>query len=241
MLRSVGPLAWAVIGVVVVGLILWLVPWVATIVMGLATVVAAGAAAAFYLLATISVFTGARPKPKRYEQQVDKSWVKLSAANQVLKHGPVALVGIIFMLPFFHTEVPAVRTNLGRFGRCLLGMLVAMAGAVGSIALQGTGRPQRDRERERVAERPPSPAPEHRSAPTFRRREPPPVPAPAGPLQSVSRTYAVGQKIDILYGAPGWYAGEILAREGERYRVRYEGWGPEGDDTVLPNRLRPRE
>src|SRR5882672_5180158 len=50
--------------------------------------------------------------------------------------------------------------------------------------------------------------------------------------------YAAGDRVQIHWRTK-WYDGEILAVDGDLYRVHYLGWGASWDEDVGADRLRP--
>jgi hypothetical protein len=50
--------------------------------------------------------------------------------------------------------------------------------------------------------------------------------------------YGVDDSVSIRWSA-GWFPGKILAVDGDRYRVRYDGYGESWDEWVTAERLRP--
>lgn len=49
--------------------------------------------------------------------------------------------------------------------------------------------------------------------------------------------YNVGEKIEIEWSG-SWYKGIVLENQGEKYKVRYDGWGELYDEWLYPNRIR---
>jgi hypothetical protein len=52
-------------------------------------------------------------------------------------------------------------------------------------------------------------------------------------------TYAAGAVVDVLWGAR-WWPGNIKQKDGNRYRIGYDGYASSWDEWVTAERLRPR-
>lgn len=50
-------------------------------------------------------------------------------------------------------------------------------------------------------------------------------------------TYKVGDLVDVEWRGT-WYVAKVIALEGANYRVHYEGWGSEWDESVPTSRMR---
>lgn len=51
------------------------------------------------------------------------------------------------------------------------------------------------------------------------------------------RTFRVGDTVDIEWQGT-WWAGSIIQKRGQRFKVHYTGWGAEWDEWVTTTRLR---
>ncbi len=51
--------------------------------------------------------------------------------------------------------------------------------------------------------------------------------------------WKAGDKLEIKWGS-SWYKGEVIAVDGERYKVHYDGYGSNWDEWAGADRLRPR-
>jgi hypothetical protein len=52
-------------------------------------------------------------------------------------------------------------------------------------------------------------------------------------------TWKAGDRLEIKWGS-SWYKGEVIAVDGERYKVHYDGYGSNWDEWAGADRLRPR-
>lgn len=64
--------------------------------------------------------------------------------------------------------------------------------------------------------------------------------ASAFPIDAAAQPYRVGDAVSIQWSA-SWWPGQVLAVDGERYQVRYDGYDASWDEWVTAARLRPPE
>jgi hypothetical protein len=63
--------------------------------------------------------------------------------------------------------------------------------------------------------------------------------ASIAPSASPAATYAVGDAVNIEWKG-GWYPGKIIAIDGAKYRVHYDGYNSSWDESVTPARLKKK-
>jgi len=84
-----------------------------------------------------------------------------------------------------------------------------------------------------AAPRAPAPPPRAPAA-----QQPRPTPASRGAPAGANGRWRVGDRLEV-YHRSYWYPSRIVAIEGTRYRIHYEGYGSQDDEWVDASRMRP--
>lgn len=64
------------------------------------------------------------------------------------------------------------------------------------------------------------------------------APAPAGPVAGADGTWKRGDRLEVEQRS-FWYPAQIVAVDGQRYKIRYDGYGTADDEWVDASRMRP--
>ena len=65
-----------------------------------------------------------------------------------------------------------------------------------------------------------------------------PRPAPAGPVAGADGTWKQGDRLEVEHRS-FWYPAQIVAVDGQRYKIHYDGYGSGDDEWVDASRMRP--
>lgn len=64
--------------------------------------------------------------------------------------------------------------------------------------------------------------------------------SPASSAVATAGAFKNGDKVDVQWNGDWWKANVIAVNPGPTYKVHYEGWGNEWDESVAPARIRAR-